>query len=629
MTKNRTTETENRTRAAYRAVSGDAKGDVVFGGGQASLVTGNARITKRNKVMTARLPAPLPEAAIERQPHLRGAADAGALYRRYHNDSIGASAGFNDPENNALFDILEQVRCEALGASKMQGVAGNLAAALENACEKKGYHEAADRGISVPLTDGLYALAFEGLTGHDLGVAASAAANQWRAQMTMKMGTDAFANLTQYIDNQAAFMKAAESFIRRLTGSDALSDNDNDDAEDADDAAGQSSQSPDSLEPQNQDDNAQSGGADAQAQSQQIDETQQSMQDESGDKTAMGEDALQDGDQDIEGGETAGRPKQRHIKPDDLFEERDRIYNIYMPEYDEIIDAHKLATANELQQLRKNLDAQLEPLQNLIGKLANRLQRRLLARQQRHWQFDLDEGTLNTNRLARIIADPTLPVTYKQEKDTDFQDTVLTLLIDNSGSMRGRPITIAALTTDILARILERCGVKVEILGFTTAAWKGGKSRIAWTQNGRPPKPGRLNDIRHIIYKGADTPLRRARNNLGLMLKEGILKENIDGEALLWAYRRLQKRPEKRKIIMMISDGAPVDDSTLSANYSTYLENDLHRVIAAIEKRKDVELTAVGIGHDVGKYYKQAITIRDAADLPPVMMNELAQLFDK
>jgi len=230
--------------------------------------------------------------------------------------------------------------------------------------------------------------------------------------------------------------------------------------------------------------------------------------------------------------------------------------------------------------------------------------------------------------LARIIADPTLPVTYKGEKETDFQDTVLTLLIDNSGSMRGRPITIAALTTDILARILERCGIKVEILGFTTATWKGGKSRMVWMREGRPPKPGRLNDIRHIIYKNADTPLLRARSNLGLMLKEGILKENIDGEALLWAYHRLQKRPEKRKIIMMISDGAPVDDSTLSANHSSYLENDLHRVIAAIEKRKDVELTAIGIGHDVGRYYDQAITIVDANDLPSVMTNELAQLFD-
>jgi cobaltochelatase CobT len=275
------------------------------------------------------------------------------------------------------------------------------------------------------------------------------------------------------------------------------------------------------------------------------------------------------------------------------------------------------------------LDDQLQPMQALIGKLANRLQRLLMARQQRHWQFDVDEGVLNTARLARIIADPNLPATYKQEVQTDFKDTVLTLLIDNSGSMRGRPITVAALSADILVRTLERVGLKVEVLGFTTANWKGGQSRAQWTQGGRPPMPGRLNDIRHIVYKSADAPLRRTRNNLGLMLKEGILKENIDGEALLWAYKRLQSRREDRKILMVISDGAPVDDSTLSANRSGYLESDLHNVIHAIDQRGDVELTAIGIGHDVGKYYKRAVTIRNVADLPPVMMNELADLFDR
>ena len=292
-----------------------------------------------------------------------------------------------------------------------------------------------------------------------------------------------------------------------------------------------------------------------------------------------------------------------------------------------MIEPQKLADANELATLRTQLDDQLQPLQALIGKLANRLQRILMARQQRQWRFEEEEGTLNTSRLARIIADPNMPVTYRQEVETNFKDTVLTLLIDNSGSMRGRPITIAALSADLLIRTLERAGVKVEVLGFTTANWKGGQSRANWTQSGRPPAPGRLNDIRHIIYKSADAPLRRTRNNLGLMLKEGILKENIDGEALLWAYRRLKSRKEDRKILMVISDGAPVDDSTLSANRSGYLESDLHNVIHAIDQRGDVELTAIGIGHDVSKYYKSAITSRNAADLPPVMMNELADLF--
>jgi len=264
----------------------------------------------------------------------------------------------------------------------------------------------------------------------------------------------------------------------------------------------------------------------------------------------------------------------------------------------------------------------------LIGKLANRLQRRLMSRQQRRWEFDVENGVINTSRLTRIIVDPNLPITYKREVETDFKDTVLTLLIDNSGSMRGRPITIAALTADVLMRTLERAGVKVEILGFTTVNWKGGKSRAQWAQDGRPANPGRLNDVRHIIYKSADAPLRRTRNNIGLMLKEGLLKENIDGEALLWAYQRLSRRREERKILMVISDGAPVDDSTLSSNRSGYLEQDLHQVIRGIEERGNVEVTAIGIGHDVGKYYQRAVTIRDAADLPGVMMNELAQLFD-
>ena len=302
-------------------------------------------------------------------------------------------------------------------------------------------------------------------------------------------------------------------------------------------------------------------------------------------------------------------------------------YTIFTTEFDEIIRAEDLAEAEELERLRAMLDQQLTPLQGLITKLANRLQRKLMAQQQRSWLFDQEEGILDTARLARIVANPTVPLSYKQEKKTDFRDTVVTLLIDNSGSMRGRPIAIAAICTDILARTLERCGVKVEILGFTTRAWKGGKARDLWIQAGRPLHPGRLNDLRHIIYKAADAPWRRARRNLGLMLKEGLLKENIDGEALVWAHNRLATRGEQRKILMIISDGAPVDDSTLSVNPSNLLEQDLRNVIDWIETLSQVELTAIGIGHDVTRYYRKALMIADADELANALVNRLSELF--
>jgi cobaltochelatase CobT len=326
-------------------------------------------------------------------------------------------------------------------------------------------------------------------------------------------------------------------------------------------------------------------------------------------------------------GEEPGAP--RHRRPDNYIPGPGNLYTIYTTIYDEIVKAEDLAEPEELERLRAMLDQQLSHLQGLITKLANRLQRKLMAQQQRTWQFDLEEGILDTARLARIIANPTVPLSYKQEKRTDFRDTVVTLLIDNSGSMRGRPIAIAAICTDILARTLERCGVKVEILGFTTRAWKGGKARDLWIQNGRPLHPGRLNDLRHIIYKAADAPWRRARRNLGLMLKEGLLKENIDGEALVWAHNRLAARGEARKILMIISDGAPVDDSTLSVNPSNILEQDLRNVIEWVETLSQVELTAIGIGHDVTRYYRKALTIADADELAGALVNRLSELFDE
>ncbi len=607
---------EDRTKSAYRAVSGDVDGDVSFSGGQTSLTNGQSRLIRKNKKMTARLPAPIESEPLETQPHLRGAADGVALYRKHHTDM--PQSGLNTIEGQALFDVLEQVRVEALGARQMTGVGQNLSAALEVACEKKNYAD----NVDIPMEDGLYALAFEQLSGQNLGLTATHTANQVRMQIESKMGAKGFDDLSSVLNNQGEFAKASEIFIRRLLNMDMPA---TDPSDDNTDLSNPETQDASEAQIQGEDDSDDSQNNDDEAQS---DLSEMDVVDGENDQqgTSMGEDAL--GEQDFDesdGGDSASESRDGVLPPYDPLADRDINYQIYTSDYDEIIDPHKLADDAELATLR----AQLDPLQALIGKLANRLQRILMAKQQRQWRFDEEEGILNTSRLARIIADPNLPMTYKQEVETDFKDTVLTLLIDNSGSMRGRPITIAALSADILIRTLERAGVKVEVLGFTTANWKGGKSRADWTQNGRPPAPGRLNDIRHIIYKGADAPYRRTKNNLGLMLKEGILKENIDGEALLWAYKRLKNRKEDRKILMVISDGAPVDDSTLSANRSGYLESDLHNVIHAIEHRKDVELTAIGIGHDVGKYYKRAVTIRNAADLPPVMMNELAELFSQ
>jgi cobaltochelatase CobT len=617
MTDKNTQSTEDITTSAYRAVSGDVQGDVTYGGAASAIAQNSKRLLRKNKKTTARLPAPNVEDPIDQQPHIRGAADSLALYRKYHDDAI--QSGLNNEEAQGLFSMLEQVRCEALGARQMDGVGQNIVASFENIYQKNDVIE---------MDEGLYALAFENLSGQGLGEVATHAANQVRLQIEQKFGATAFDDLIASLDNQATFAKASEIFIRQLMNMDMPSpesEGDNDENH-----SGEMDETDTSAQSQIQgEEGADDTGDDGQAEN---DDTSTEMGEglDADDTQSQGIENM-DGGQDLDSqGDQAAGENPNKIQPSfDPFDQRDIQYQIFTTDFDEVIHPSDLASTDELKNLRVQLDDQLQPMQALIGKLANRLQRLLMARQQRHWQFDVDEGVLNTARLARIIADPNLPATYKQEVQTDFKDTVLTLLIDNSGSMRGRPITVAALSADILVRTLERVGLKVEVLGFTTANWKGGQSRAQWTQGGRPPMPGRLNDIRHIIYKSADAPLRRTRNNLGLMLKEGILKENIDGEALLWAYKRLQSRREDRKILMVISDGAPVDDSTLSANRSGYLESDLHNVIHAIDQRGDVELTAIGIGHDVGKYYKRAVTIRNVADLPPVMMNELANLFDR
>jgi cobaltochelatase CobT len=617
MTDKNTQSTEDITTSAYRAVSGDVQGDVTYGGAASAIAQNSKRLLRKNKKTTARLPAPNVEDPIDQQPHIRGAADSLALYRKYHDDAI--QSGLNNEEAQGLFSMLEQVRCEALGARQMDGVGQNIVASFENIYQKNDVIE---------MDEGLYALAFENLSGQGLGEVATHAANQVRLQIEQKFGATAFDDLIASLDNQATFAKASEIFIRQLMNMDMPSpesEGDNDENH-----SGEMDETDTSAQSQIQgEEGADDTGDDGQAEN---DDTSTEMGEglDADDTQSQGIENMDGGqDLDSQGDQAAGENPNKIQPSNDPFDQRDIQYQIFTTDFDEVIHPSDLASTDELKNLRVQLDDQLQPMQALIGKLANRLQRLLMARQQRHWQFDVDEGVLNTARLARIIADPNLPATYKQEVQTDFKDTVLTLLIDNSGSMRGRPITVAALSADILVRTLERVGLKVEVLGFTTANWKGGQSRAQWTQGGRPPMPGRLKDIRHIIYKSADAPLRRTRNNLGLMLKEGILKENIDGEALLWAYKRLQSRREDRKILMVISDGAPVDDSTLSANRSGYLESDLHNVIHAIDQRGDVELTAIGIGHDVGKYYKRAVTIRNVADLPPVMMNELANLFDR
>ena len=619
MTDKNTQSPEDITRSAYRAVSGDTKGDVAFGGGQSSsLLSPDTRFMTKNKRVTARLPSPAPQEKIDTQPHIRGATDSAALYRKYHNDTI--SSGINTIEGQALFDVMEQVRVESLGARQMPGVGQNISATIETICLKKGY----DRdGIDIEMADSMYALAFEQLSRQTLARTSTHTANQIRLQIENKLGDNAFDELSSWLDNQVEFAKYSENFIRKFLNMELPSSNAHDGDGELDNPSNDGDNTDDPDEPQTQNPSGDEENNDAKETASDNSEQNSHLEDD---------DNMSDLGGDLNDGDTSDSESSAQAQKDDAptnnpFDDRDIKYNIFTTDYDETTDASKLADAKELADLRNQLDSQLQPLQTLIGKLANRLQRILMARQQRQWRFDEEEGTLNTSRLARIIANPNIPATYKRETETDFKDTVLTLLIDNSGSMRGRPITVAALTADILARTLERTGVKVEILGFTTVNWKGGQSRVQWTNEGRPAIPGRLNDTRHIIYKNADAPLRRTRNNLGLMLKEGILKENIDGEALLWAYRRLKARKEDRKILMVISDGAPVDDSTLSANKSGYLERDLHNVIHAITERKDVELTAIGIGHDVGKYYKRAVTIRDVGDLPTVMMNELADLF--
>lgn len=593
-------EFKRATAGTLRAIARNAEVQVAFQPGPSGLAGKRARL-------------PLPTRALPpgEMARLRGAADAIALRLRHHDEAAHAARTPARREAKEVFDALEQARVEVVGSRLMPGVAANLSARLSETCEAEGY-DRMTRKDQLPLPAALSLLARERLSGQPAPEAAQRVLDLWRHSLGEKADT-ALDEMAAASDDQDKFARAARKLLSALDLAEAEVEAEAEDDEQAEEGA----------EANSQQDNSSEGEAQSQESDPTLGAQPESMQGEGAEEE--GETQEEEGVA-AEGEDRPGGPQQRRETPpaDDSS-----VYRAFTKKFDEEVSAEDLCDAEELARLRQQLDQQLSHLQGVVSKLANRLQRRLLAQQQRAWEFDLEEGMLDAARLARIVANPLLSLSYKREREADFRDTVVTLLIDNSGSMRGRPISVAAMCCDILARTLERCSVKVEILGFTTRAWKGGQSRERWVQEGKPRNPGRLNDLRHVIYKAADAPWRRARKNLGLMLREGLLKENIDGEALDWAYRRLLTRPEKRRILMVISDGAPVDDSTLSVNPGNYLERHLRKVIGDIEGRQAVELIAIGIGHDVTRYYRRAVTIVDAEELGGTMMKKLAELFDE
>ncbi|MDQ4420700.1 cobaltochelatase subunit CobT [Sphingobium sp. DEHP117] len=548
----------------------------------------------------------------------RGFADASALKLRHHNVALHNRHAPADAVARAVYDAAEQARVEALGARAMAGVRGNLSHALDLRLKSDAITRARNAD-EVPLSTAVALMMRERLTGDAPPDAARAGVDLVREWIEQNAGSDLDA-LPLALDDQRAFQQLTSSLLEHLAlveSSDPQEPTDESGDEEQDSAEEDDSEEGDEGEEQPGD-----SDATTQARGEQSESESEDGEAEYSDEV----DSMSDDDADGMGDE--GMLPVRPNRPmSDLPPGFD--YKAFTTAHDEVIAATDLCDADELVRLRGFLDQQMASLQGVVTKLANRLQRRLMAQQSRSWEFDQEEGMLDAARLARIVIDPTRSLSYKIERDTEFRDTVVTLLIDNSGSMRGRPISIAAISADIMARTLERCGVKTEILGFTTRAWKGGLSREDWLAAGRPQLPGRLNDLRHIVYKKADEPWRRARTSLGLMMREGLLKENIDGEALLWAHSRLVNRPEERRILMVISDGAPVDDSTLSVNSGVYLERHLRQVIEWIETRSPVQLVAIGIGHDVTRYYKRAVTIMDAEQLGGTMVEQLAGLFDE
>ena len=547
---------------------------------------------------------------------LRGEADAAALRLAYHDPAAHLKNRPKTPDARDVFEAAERARVESIGAAAMDGVAANLDASLVERCERAGYGRMEDRQ-DAPLADALEFVLREKLSGRPLPPIAEGIASIWRDEIIAKTGKG-LDRLPELMGDQNAFAKLMKDLIRDLTAGDTQQSDENDEQE-------ESTEDDDASAEQGQQD-GESGEESMGASMEEVDASDMDSDQQEDANVTVEADADMDAGEDAEEVEDGSKPLRPNYQD---TPGKDLRYNVYTTKHDEIVNADTLCEPEELTRLRSYLDQQLSGLQGAVARLANKLQRRLMAQQNRSWTFDLEEGVLDTARLTRVITDPTSPLSFKQEDDSNFRDTVVTLLMDNSGSMRGRPIMVAALCADILARTLERCNVKAEILGFTTRAWKGGHSREDWVAGGKPAAPGRLNDLRHIIYKAADMPWRRARRNLGLMMREGLLKENIDGEALIWAHDRLLARPEQRRILMVISDGAPVDDSTLSVNVGNYLERHLRDVIEYIETKSDVELIAIGIGHDVTRYYKRAVTIVDAEQLGGAMTDQLASLFDE
>ena len=589
---------------ATRSIAADSTVEVVFSSEPPGL---NGK--------TARLPEPSRIPSKAEIAVIRGHADAAALSVACHDPKLHERLAPPGGEARQVFEAIEQARVEAIGAQRMQGVAANLAARIEQRYERSRFAEVAERS-EAPLPDALGLLVREMLTGQIPPAKARAIVNLWRPWIGGR-ARSLLERMPEMLSDQEAFGRLTRDLLAALNLADQFDQQQNEDQQ-----SSESESDPNAAD--TEDENAEG-------------EQRADLSDARSERDANSERALDDRedgstdrlDRDADASELPRRSEPWRPNLSVLENPEAFGYKVFTRSYDETVNAEELCDPDELERLRSFLDKQLQALHGAVARLANRLQRRLLAQQNRGWDFDLDEGMIDAARLARVIVDPMHPLTYKRERDTEFRDTVVTLLLDNSGSMRGRPIMVAACCADILARTLERCGVKIEILGFTTRAWKGGHSREEWLNALKPPLPGRLNDLRHIIYKAADAPWRRSRRNLGLMMREGLLKENIDGEALTWAHNRLLARPEQRRILMMISDGAPVDDSTLSVNSGSYLERHLRQVIEEIETRSSVELLAIGIGHDVTRYYRRAVTVTDAEELAGVMTEKLAELFDE
>ncbi len=595
--------------ACMRAIAGDHELEVNFSKDRPALAGNQARLPELPKRLTRA------DVAIE-----RGLSDSMALKRACHDTKVHAALAPDGDQARAVFDAVEQARVEAIGTRAMKGVGDNISSMLEDKYQRANL-AAVTRREDAPLEEAIAMLVREKLTGRAIPKSGQKTVDLWRDWIDTRAG-NALDRLTGEVNDQNAYARVVRDLLVSMEMADELGDDDR----------GQDEEEPDDDQPQGED-QAEEGGEEEEG----ADETQAQDADQTSDDKQAGEmeaadadadDMADDDDLDAETPGEAKRPEHPLANVPLDFD-----YHVYTTAFDEEIGAEELCEEAELDRLRAFLDKQLANLQGVVGRLANRLQRRLMAQQNRSWDFDLEEGYLDPSRLPRLVIEEMkgayASLSFKRERDTSFRDTVVTLVIDNSGSMRSRPITVAATCADILARTLERCGVGVEILGFTTKAWKGGQAREKWLNDGKPVNPGRLNDLRHIVYKSADQPYRRARRNLGLMMREGLLKENIDGEALIWAHRRMLARPEQRRVLMMISDGAPVDDSTLSVNPGNYLERHLRAVIEHIETRSPVELIAIGIGHDVTRYYRRAVTIVDAEELAGAMTEQLAALFEE